>query len=123
MDKEIEDDINSLEELLENIPCRTAKEKQLINSLIKTTKAMKKHYGQIYVDKLADVRNAEAEAKVVTSVAIHEDNQKFIEELQLEAKEHYFHLSKENIINLALCCLKDKYISSGDVESLIDCFF
>ena len=86
-------------------------------------KSMRKAYGQSYVEKFRDIRQAEAEDKVVTSVAIHGHNRHFIEQLQSEAKAQYFTLSKENIINIALACLEDCYVDNEcDVEKLVDSF-
>lgn len=91
--------------------------------LRKRMKIIERKHGELYGHKLYAVSKSEAENKVVTSVAIHRDNQKFIDELQAEAKEHFFNLTKEMIINTALNCLKDKYSSVSDVEELVDCFY
>lgn len=114
----------SIEEILRCYNAETKKEEYHIDKLKRYAKQWKKHFGQCYVDKLANVRKNEENKKVVTSVAIHEHNQKFIQQLQSEAKKHYFTLSKENIINLALYSLEEEFLDLDcDVTELVDYFY
>lgn len=79
--------------------------------------------GKMYSCSLAQLRENEAGSKKVTSVAIHKENQQFIDVLQSGAKESYFFLSKEVIVNMALKSLFEYYVSvGGDVKKVVDHF-
>ena len=117
---EIQQSINQLEDILNS---SFFSEDKTTKRVKKYVQDMKKLHGKMYVGKLKDVRENEAEGKVITSVAIHGANQIFIEDLQAEAKEHFFTLSKENIVNLALLCLHEKYNSMSSVEDSVDSFY
>lgn len=67
------------------------------------------------------IRQEQKYKKVVTSVAIHGDNQVLIERLQEEAKACNFVLSKELIINLALKCFGERLDSEGFHRLMLDC--
>lgn len=122
MNRRTDEIIESLENILDNFSSVNGEDQQ-VKSLRKTLTDMKVTAGKEYVARFVAIRNEESERKKVTSVAIHGNNQEFIEQLQAEAKAHHFTLSKENIINLALCCLRDKYSSMYSVEELVDCFY
>lgn len=79
--------------------------------------------GKMYSCSLGQLRRNEAGSKKVTSVAIHKENQQFIDVLQSGAKESYFFLSKEVIVNMALKSLFEYYVSvDGDVKKVVDHF-
>ena len=59
------------------------------------------------------IRDVEKDSKKITSIAIHQNNQNIIHELQMEAKDEGFFLSKENIMNMGLQSLHKEVSMKG----------
>ena len=72
------------------------------------------------LDKSRSIRETERKKKKVTTIAIHNKNQKLITKLQKEARNEGFFLSKENIINMGLDLLKKETNNKG--SSVVDLF-
>jgi hypothetical protein len=72
----------------------------------------------IYQKNARSTRRVQRSKKRVTSVAIHDDNQVLIDQLQQEAKKHGFVMSKEFIINSALRCF-GKLVASESFFNLM----
>lgn len=72
------------------------------------------------LDKSRSIREHERKKKKVTTIAIHDKNQKLITKLQKEARNEGFFLSKENIINMGLELLKKETNNKG--SSVVDLF-
>lgn len=81
---------------------------------------MNKTVSYLCKKSINSTRKKQRSKKRVTSVAIHDDNQELIDQLQQEAKVCGFVLSKEVIINTALRCFGDKVASESFITLMCD---
>lgn len=109
--KELEHLLNERQQEMEEL---NKKEEKLLKYFSKIKEKMEQ---EKYLEKSKSIRLNQNQTKKVTSIAIHEQNQKIIKKLQEKARQEGFFLSKENLVNMGLQLL-DKEVSKEPIQKL-----